>query len=419
MLAAPSTAIQIKNINSFAMPTSIVTTTSTTEESRGQYLHQAKSLKLGSRALIPLADDEIRIAIRSTTICGSDVHYYTHFCNGSIYVREPLCLGHEAAGQVVALGSNVSIVNPDVKVGDSVALECGVPCAKCAHCRSGRYNICPSLRFRSSGSKFPHYQGTLQEVVDHPANWVHKLPSVLNFEAGALLEPLAVAVHAIRRAGSDTISSRRACLIFGAGAVGLFCAMVARSEGCQDIVIVDVNKERLAFALEQGFASVVHAVKPRRGATLEENLGIAKVAAMEIGQLKWPDGEPISKVQRTFECTGAESCLQSSIYATASGGSVIIVGMGVPNHTLPISDLSAREINLVSTWRYAGAYARAIDIASASVTNTPIDGHTLPDMSQMITHRFKGLHLVQEALEMARSTSDADGKLVVKTIVNI
>ncbi|PVH78292.1 alcohol dehydrogenase [Cadophora sp. DSE1049] len=394
------------------------TTTTSAESSRGQYLQKAKSLKLEARELKSLANDEIRIAIRSTTICGSDVHYYTHFCNGSIQVREALCLGHEAAGQVVSLGSNVSKAKPSLKAGDAVALECGVPCGECAHCRSKRYNICPNLRFRSSGSKFPHYQGTLQEFVDHPAHWVHHLPSELDFEMGALLEPLAVAIHAVRRAGPDTISPRPACLIFGAGPVGLMCAMAAQVEACQDVVIVDIDEGRLDFALKHGFATAVHAVKPKRGESLEDKLEIAKVTATEIGELKWPDGEPIGRVQRTFECTGTESCLQSSIYATASGGSVIIVGMGVPNHTLPVSELSVREINLVSTWRYAGVYPRAIEVAKASVTGMPIEGNSLPDMSKMITHRFKGLDLVQGAMEMAGKTKDADGKLVVKTVVD-
>ncbi|KAG0647034.1 L-arabinitol 4-dehydrogenase [Hyphodiscus hymeniophilus] len=382
------------------------TTTTSTESSRGQYLHEAKSLKLEARELKPLANDEIRIAIRSTTICGSDVHYYTHFCNGSIQVREALCLGHEAAGHVVSLGSNAAKANPNLKAGDAVALECGVPCGECAICR---------------GSKFPHYQGTLQEFVDHPGHWVHQLPSQLDYEMGALLEPLAVAIHAVRRAGPDTISLRRVCLVFGAGAVGLMCAMAAQADGCHDVVMVDIDEGRLAFALGHGFATIVHAVKPKRGETLEDRLAISKATAMEIGELKRPDGESIGRVQRTFECTGAESCLQLTIappQATASGGSVIIVGMGVPNHTLPISELSVREINLVSTWRYAGVYPRAIEIAKASVTGSPIDGNSLPDMSKMITHRFKGLGLVQEALEIARRTKDDDGKLIVKTVVD-
>lgn len=294
------------------------TTTITAEKSCGQYLHQAKALQAESRELSPLATDEVRIAVRSTTICGSDVHYYAHFRNGSIQVREPLCLGHEAAGEVIAMGSGASQATSGLKIGDSVALECGVPCRQCAHCASGRYNICPNLRFRSSGSKFPHYQGTLQELVDHPIRWVHRLPPELGFETGALLEPLAVAIHAIRRAGQDTISSRRACLIYGAGAVGLLCAVAARAEGCKDIVMVDIDKGRLDFALAQGFASVIYAAQPRRGQTIEEKLDIARETAADITELKWPDGEAIGKVQRTFECTGAESCLQSSIYVSFS-----------------------------------------------------------------------------------------------------
>lgn len=286
------------------------------EKSRGQYLHEARALKVESRELAHLAGDEICISIRSTTICGSDVHYYTHFRNGSIQVREALCLGHEAAGQVVAVGTKVSQAGSSLKVGDAVALECGVPCGECVLCRSGRYNICPELRFRSSASKFPHFQGTLQEFVVHPARWVHHLPPQLNFEAGALLEPLAVAVHAVRRAGLGMISPRRTCLVFGAGAVGLLCAMAARAEGCQDVIMADIDEGRLRFALEQGFASVVYAVKPKMAETLEDKLGIAQMTAKEIGELKWPGGESIGKVQRTFECTGAESCLQSSIYVS-------------------------------------------------------------------------------------------------------
>lgn len=295
------------------MPT---TTAATPEKSRGQYLHKARTLQAASTDLMPLASDEIRVAIRSTTICGSDVHYYTHFCNGSIQVREPLCLGHEAAGEVVAVGSTVSQENPDLKAGDIVALECGVPCGQCDYCSSGRYNICPALRFRSSGSKFPHYQGTLQEFVDHPARWVHRLPHQLSFEAGALLEPLAVAIHAARRAGKETVSPRRTCLIFGAGAIGLLCAVAARAEGCRDVVVVDIDKGRLDFALQQGFASVVYAVPLRRGQTLEEKLDIARQTAADIAELKWPDGQAVGKVQTVFECTGVESCVQSGIYVS-------------------------------------------------------------------------------------------------------
>ena len=137
---------------------------------RGQYLHQPAQLSLETRTLPSPGPEEVQIVIRSTTICGSDLHYYAHGRNGSILVREPLCLGHEAAGEVIEKGAGIH----DVQIGDKVALECGVPCDKCELCLEGRYNICSNMRFRSSGSAFPHFQGTLQERVNHPRKWIHR-----------------------------------------------------------------------------------------------------------------------------------------------------------------------------------------------------------------------------------------------------
>lgn len=138
--------------------------------SRGQYLNAPKDLRLETRDLQPPGPNEVQISVRATTLCGSDLHYYAHGRNGSIILREPLCLGHEASGVVISVGSNVQIPT----VGDKVAIECGVPCETCDLCQEERYNLCPSLRFRSSGSAFPHFQGTLQETINHPAKWVHR-----------------------------------------------------------------------------------------------------------------------------------------------------------------------------------------------------------------------------------------------------
>lgn len=141
-----------------------------TLKSLGQYLHAPRDLRLESKDLAPPKPDEVQVSIRATTLCGSDLHYYAHGRNGSILVREPLCLGHEASGTVVAVGQDVKSFH----VGDNVAIECGLPCEACELCRDGRYNLCLNMRFRSSGSAFPHLQGTLQEAINHPAKWVHR-----------------------------------------------------------------------------------------------------------------------------------------------------------------------------------------------------------------------------------------------------
>ena len=288
-----------------------------TRTTTGQYLHAAKHLQLETRGLPPPGPGEVQVAIRSTTLCGSDLHYYSNFRNGSITVREPLCLGHEAAGEVVAVGPGQSSSDPHLEIGDAVALEVGVPCALCDLCAVGRYNVCPGLRFRSSGSKFPHYQGTLQERVNHPVQWVHRLPAGVGYEVGALLEPLAVAIHAMRRAEQCTTPFiRDGCLIFGAGAVGLLTAVACRAAGVKNIIMADIHQGRLDFAKEKGFATVTYTVRPQRPSSAEEEMDIAMSTAHEISDLRWPDGTGVSKVSVVFECTGVASCVQASVYVS-------------------------------------------------------------------------------------------------------
>jgi L-iditol 2-dehydrogenase len=141
--------------------------------SKGQYLHGPQQLRLEERPMPSIGPSDVRIRVRSTTLCGSDMHYFKFAKNGSIEVKEPLCGGHEAAGEVVEVGAT-ALETGKFKVGNSVAIESGVACLECDRCAAGRYNICAKMRFRSSGASFPHFQGTLQEFVDHPAEWCHK-----------------------------------------------------------------------------------------------------------------------------------------------------------------------------------------------------------------------------------------------------
>lgn len=122
------------------------------------------------RNLPDLGADDVQVAVKATGLCGSDLHYFNHYRNGDIHVCEPLTLGHESAGVVTAVGSGVS----SLQVGDRVALEVGQPCEHCELCLSGRYNICREMKFRSSAKAIPHAQGTLQELITHPAKWCHK-----------------------------------------------------------------------------------------------------------------------------------------------------------------------------------------------------------------------------------------------------
>ncbi|KAF3002214.1 hypothetical protein E8E14_001700 [Neopestalotiopsis sp. 37M] len=391
----------------------------TTTKTEGLYLHGPKVLELESRDLEAPQPDEIQIAIRSTTICGSDLHYFSHFRNGDITVKEPLCLGHESAGEITALGSEVHKNHPHLQEGQLVAVECGVPCGECDVCKLKRYNICPQLRFRSSGSKFPHYQGTLQKKINHPAQWVHKLPDALDCEIGALLEPLAVAVQAVDKAEKFALPSvHEDCLVFGAGAVGLLCCLAARAAGWKRIVIADIDQQRLLFAVENGFADAAYLVKRPKALDPTNKMAVAKETAEQIARMDWPDtGSRVGRLQVVFECTGVQSCIQTSFYATVSGGAVISIGLGVPVHEIPMSEMMTREVALIPTWRYAACYEKAIDTAIASVTETT-NGKRLPDIRKLITHRFEGLQSVSEAFDVALATRDQHGTSVIKAVIN-
>ncbi|KAM0130149.1 hypothetical protein ACHAO1_008025 [Botrytis cinerea] len=368
-------------------------------EVKASVLHGAKDLKVETRALGVPEPKEVQVAVQATGLCGSDLHYYNHYRNGDIIVREPMTLGHESAGVVTAVGSEVS----NLKVGDHVALEVGLPCKSCDLCVNGRYNICKEMKFRSSAKAFPHFQGTLQERINHPAAYCHLLPENVSLELGAVLEPLSVAIHGTRRAA---LPKGKTVLIFGAGAVGLLCAAMCRVTGAKNIVIADIQPDRLDFAVQNNFANAKLLVPMTRPQTIEDKLAFAKGVAELV---KEASGE--GEVDAVFECTGVESCLQASIYATKPGGKIMLIGMGTPIQTLPISAAALREVDLVGVFRYANTYADAIKLVASK---DPL----LPDLSKLITQRYKGFQNIPEAFAMAGKVKDENGNLVLKVLVD-
>ncbi|KFZ19369.1 hypothetical protein V501_00698 [Pseudogymnoascus sp. VKM F-4519 (FW-2642)] len=373
-------------------------------------LHGVHDLRTEQRFLEPPLPSELQIAIRSTGICGSDQHYYNHFANGDILVREPLSLGHESSGIVTSIGSDVPLGK--FAVGDRVALEVGKPCEECGLCKEGRYNICPKMNFRSSAKSFPHFQGTLQEAINAPAKWCHRLPPSVSTEEGALVEPLSVAIHGIRRAA---LTLGATTLVIGAGAVGLLTAAMLRVTGSSKIVICDIEGRRVNFATANEFADLGFVVPMRRGSSIEENLEIAReTAALAVGAVR--EGEGFAGFDAVFECTGVEACMQTAIYASRPGGKVIMIGMGTPVQTLPMSAAALREVDLIGVFRYASTYPYGISVLAGENKDA---GRSLPDVSKLITHRFLGLDSIPAAFKMAGRGVDKEGDLVLKVVVNI
>jgi len=376
----------------------------------------------------------------------------------------PLSLGHESSGTVVAIGPQVLGFN----VGDRVALEVGIPCGQCGICRRGRYNLCKRMKFRSSAKSVPHFQGTLQERINHPANFCYRyvyetsvhitrgpnmltsgrLPDDISFDAAALLEPLSVAIHAVNRASPTPGST---ALVLGAGTVGLLTAAMARQSGCSTVTIADVDQGRVDYAIAKGFATHGYVVPrplhsssssssicsslnsgastpldgiltPASTLSFQSQLDSAKSLATDMLALTNLSMPPLSDdeddgVDVTFECTGKEVCMHTSLYATRPGGKVIMVGMGTPIQTLPMSVAHLREIDILGIFRYANTYSTGIRLLCAQRRGNTGAGFTLPSLDDMVTHRFKGLANAKGAFELASRTVDDSGNLVLKVVI--
>ncbi|KAA8651652.1 NAD(P)-dependent alcohol dehydrogenase [Aspergillus tanneri] len=395
----------------------------TTSNASALVLHGAKDLQLESRPVNPPTNSEVQIAIRATGLCGSDLHYYNHGRNGDFVVREPMCLGHESSGIVTAVGNDVT----NLQVGDRVALEVGLPCRKCTLCQQGRYNICPEMKFRSSAKIFPHLDGTLMELTNHPADMCHKLPDSVSYTGGALVEPLAVCLHAIRRSRpptqsevklAESLGDSAAALIFGAGAVGLLlAAALATSENFSSIVVADIDPARLAIAdsLNLGLkttliprADPAHP-PPARDAPQAEQTSYALENAQRLAtSLKTSHGVSSGFV-RVYDCTGVPACVQAGIYAAAPGSVLVQIGMGNPIQTLPVGAAALREVDIIGVFRYDGyAYPAAIALMASGKFDRVEE--------RVVTHRL-ALDKGDRAFQLAGRGVDESGRPVVKVVI--
>lgn len=312
---------------------------------------------------------EVLVQVASVGVCGSDVHYWKHGRIGSYVVRDPLVLGHEPSGTVVALGPEVS----RVEVGTRVSVEPGVPDLTCGECRAGRYNLCPAMRFYAT----PPIDGAFAELVVAHEQFVHPVPGALSDDAAALIEPLSVGLWACHR-GGVTPGSR--VLVLGAGAVGLLAAQAARALGAASVAVSDIQPARLAMAADLAGADVHDA---REGPVSEwaSRAGLA------------PDV--------LLECSGVTAAAVDAVDVVARAGRIVLVGMGADEICLPISRIQERELTVTGTFRYAHTWPTAIALATSGRVS----------LDPLVTGHF-GLDRVEDAL-----SATAHDPTTVKSVV--
>ena len=291
---------------------------------------------------------QVRVHVRSVGVCGSDVHYYEHGRIGDFVVRDPMVLGHEAAGVIESVGEGVRALAP----GDVVAMEPGVTCGACRECRIGRYNLCKDVRFWAT----PPHDGVLAEFALHPAAMTYKLPAGMSMDEGALMEPLAVGVHACNR---GQVAPGSVVAVNGAGPIGCVTLMAALAYGASQVAVADVVPERLERARRLGAAVVVDArSESLDGAVMELTGG----RGAEVG----------------IECSGHPGGPQTLVDAAAPGGRVVLVGMGPQPTRLDVVAAMVKEVDLATVFRYAHNYPTAIELTASG--RIPV--------SRLITDRF-------------------------------
>lgn len=293
--------------------------------------------------------DDVIIDVGIVGICGSDVHYYTHGKIGPFVVREPMVLGHEASGVVVAVGAHVTTL----AIGDRVCMEPGIPDPRSRASRLGLYNLDPAVRFWAT----PPIHGCLTPRVVHPAAFTYKLPDSVSLAEGAMVEPFAVGIQSALRAG---IRPGDIGVVTGAGPIGMMTALAALAGGCAKVYVTDMAQPKLDIVGRYpGIETINIKHKSAAEAIMEATNG-------------W--GSDV-----VFECSGAAPAILGLPALIRPGGAAVLVGMPVDPVPVDVVGFQAKEIRIETVFRYANVYDRAISLmASGKVDLKPLISATLP-----------------------------------------
>lgn len=297
------------------------------------------------------AAGEVCVRMAAGGICGSDLHYYHHGGFGTVRVREPMALGHEASGFVVALGAGVK----GIAVGDLVAVNPSRPCDACRYCRAGLRMHCEAMRFNGSAMRLPHEQGLFRECIAVGVERAVAMPAGTRPAEAALCEPLAVCLHAASHAGD---LAGRTVLVSGCGPIGILSIVVARLGGAARILATDITRHSLDIAARMGATDC-----------FDVSGGMDQLA---------PFAEGKGQVDVTFECSGNPKAIAGAIPLMRPRGIVVLVGLG-GDAPVPVNTIVAKELSLVGTFRFDTEFAEAARlVGSRAVDFSPVISASYP-----------------------------------------
>ncbi len=338
---------------------------------RAVVVHGAGDLRVDERPDPTPGPGEVLIAMEWGGVCGSDLSYWRHGASGTAVLSAPLVLGHEVAGRIAAVGAGVTgqeigrpvTVHPAELVGDGCLPER----------IAGRTNLYPRIRYFGSAAFDPHTDGGFSELRVVRADQVRPLPQGVSTEHGALAEPLAVALHAVHRAGD---LRGRDVVVNGAGPIGSLVVAAARYRGAATVVAADIADSSLAVA---------------------KALGADETRNLAAGDTLPDDAELV------FEASGAPAALGGVLRATARGGTVVQVG-NLPGTAVPavLGDLVTREISWIGAYRFVEEISDALQAMCDGL-----------DVSPLITHRFD-LDRAAEALAVAADRTSGSSKVMLR-----
>lgn len=317
---------------------------------RAIVIHAARDLRIEDRPEETPGPGQMRLRLATGGVCGSDLHYYNHGGFGTVRLREPMILGHEVSAYVEAIGPEVAGFVP----GQLVAVSPSRPCGACRYCLEGLPNQCMNMRFYGSAMPFPHIQGAFRESLVADAAQCVDATGLTPGEA-AMAEPLAVTLHATRRAG-DMLGKR--VLVTGCGPIGVLSILAARRAGAAEIVATDLSDFTLSLAARVGADRVI-------------NTGTTPDALAGYGADK-------GYFDVLYECTGVAAALAGGIAALRPRGVILQLGLG-GDMTLPMMAITAKELDLRGSFRFHSEFAVGVGLMRQGLIDVkPLITHSVP-----------------------------------------